>query len=106
MESSCLQTLTTPPQMHTFTRMLQGASVVGHGQADTGFSISGQTNSRLAQYIAVKELVPIVMACIVWGKILRQQNVLAHCDNQAVVEVINTGSCKNPELMHLLRSSL
>ena len=54
--------------------------------------------------IAVKELVPIVMACIVWGKIWRQQNVLAHCDNQAVVEVINTGSCKDPELMQLLRS--
>ena len=57
-----------------------------------------------ARSIAVKELVPIVMACIVWGKIWRQQNVLAHCDNQAVVEVINTGSCKDPELMQLLRS--
>ena len=30
--------------------------------------------------------------------------MLAHCDNQALVEVINTGSCKDPELMQLLRS--
>ena len=30
--------------------------------------------------------------------------MLAYCDNQAVVEVINTGSCKDPELMQLLRS--
>ena len=29
--------------------------------------------------------------------------MLAHCDNQVVVEVINTGSCKDPELMQLLR---
>ncbi len=30
--------------------------------------------------------------------------VVAHCDNQAVVEVVNSGYCKDPELMQLLRS--
>ena len=30
--------------------------------------------------------------------------MLTHCDNQAVVKVINTGSCKDPELMQLLCS--
>lgn len=53
--------------------------------------------------IAVKELLPIVMACVVWGKNWRRQVVLAHCDNQAVVEVINSGRCKDAQLMHLIR---
>ncbi len=29
--------------------------------------------------------------------------MLVHCDNEAVVEVINSGSCRDPELMQLLR---
>ena len=28
---------------------------------------------------------------------------MAHCDNQAVVEVINSGSCRDANLMQLLR---
>ena len=54
--------------------------------------------------IAAKELLPIVMACFVWGTAWRQRHVLAHCNNQAVVEVINAGSCRDPDLMQLLRS--
>lgn len=54
--------------------------------------------------IAVKELLPIVMACAVWGKQWRKQAVLAHCDNKAVVDVINAGCCRDSHLMHLLRS--
>ena len=30
--------------------------------------------------------------------------MVAHCDNQAVVEVVNAGYCKDPELMQLLRT--
>ena len=53
--------------------------------------------------IARKELLPIVIACIVWGRSWKGEVVVAHCDNQAVVEVINAGSCKDPGLMQLLR---
>ena len=56
-----------------------------------------------AHSIAVKELL-IVMACVVWGQAWRCKSVLAHCDNQAVVEVINAGYSKDPHLMQLLRS--
>ena len=55
------------------------------------------------QSIAVKELQPIVMACILWGKEWQNTSVLAHCDNQAVVEVVNSGYAKDTELMQLLR---
>ena len=55
------------------------------------------------QSIAVKELLPIVMACMVWGKTWCKNAVLVHCDNQAVVEVVNAGYCKDSHLMQLLR---
>ena len=55
------------------------------------------------QSIAVKELLPIVMACMVWGKTWCKSAVLVHCDNQAVVEVVNAGYCKDSHLMQLLR---
>lgn len=45
--------------------------------------------------IATKELLPIVLACIVWRVGWRNQCVLAHCDNQAVVDVINSGYSKD-----------
>jgi len=54
--------------------------------------------------IAAKEVVPIVIASIIWGDQWNNKSVLFHCDNQAVVEVINSGSSKDDILiMHLLR---
>ena len=35
----------------------------------------------------MKELLPIFMARIVWGITWQTNMILAHCDNQAVVEV-------------------
>ena len=55
------------------------------------------------QSIAVKELLSIVMACILWGKEWQNTSVLAHCDNQVVVEMVNSGYSKDTELMQLLR---
>lgn len=55
------------------------------------------------QNIAILELYPIVAAVFVWGAGWAGKNVLFLSDNQAVVEVINKQSCKNPILMALLR---
>ncbi len=54
--------------------------------------------------IAFKELVPIVVACMLWGREWKGQVVLAHCDNMAVVEVVNAGYSKDKMLMHLVRT--
>jgi len=54
--------------------------------------------------IAAKELVPIVLAALIWGGQWCNKLILVHCDNQAVVEVINSGSSKEATLMHLLRA--
>ena len=53
--------------------------------------------------IAVKELLPIVMACMLWGNTWRNKQVLVHCNNQAVVEVVNSGASKDQNLAQLLR---
>ena len=53
--------------------------------------------------IAVKELLPIVMATAIWGKEWSGQSVRCWCDNEAVVAVVNTGWCQDRHLMHLMR---
>ena len=57
----------------------------------------------IQQPIATKELLPIVLACLVWGKLWRNQGILVHSDNEAVVAVINSGYSKDSSLMQLLR---
>lgn len=59
--------------------------------------------SLRSSHITVKELVPVVLAAAVWGSKWAGQNVMAHCDNAAVVAVLRTGDSKEPEVMHLLR---
>ena len=54
--------------------------------------------------IAVKELLPIVLSCLVWGDTWRHQSFLGHCENQSVVAVVTTGYYRDTQLMHLLRS--
>ena len=56
-----------------------------------------------AQHITVKELVPIVLACAVWGRCWRYQHVLVWCDNMAVVHVLHSLTSRDPAIMHLLR---
>lgn len=54
-------------------------------------------------HITVKELVPIVVAAAIWGSEWAARNVMAICDNSAVVAILRSGDCKNPEVMHLMR---
>ena len=51
----------------------------------------------------MKELLPIVTACMVWGKTLSKNAVTVHCDIQVVVDVVNAGNCKDSYLVQLLR---
>ena len=56
-----------------------------------------------ASHITVKELVPIILAVAVWGCEWAGQNIMALCDNMAVVDVLRKGDSKEPQVMHLLR---
>lgn len=53
--------------------------------------------------IAFLELVPIIIAGILWGEQWASCHVRVQCDNQAVVDVIRSRYCRDDNLMHLLR---
>lgn len=53
--------------------------------------------------IAVKELVALTLAVLCWGGHFRGQRLLVHCDNQVVNAAISSGTCKNRDVMLVLR---
>lgn len=53
--------------------------------------------------IAWQELFAIVVACQIWGALLRDQRIKFKCDNEAVVNMINSKCSKIPRVMDLLR---
>ena len=53
--------------------------------------------------IMAKELVPILLSCIVWGPVLAKYRALFQCDNLSLVAAICKGSSKDKVVMHLLR---
>ena len=59
--------------------------------------------SALNDTITVKELLPIVIAAAIWGPLWQHKAVLCHCDNEAVVYILNSGTSKDPNSMSLLR---
>ena len=44
--------------------------------------------------IAVKELIPVLIAAAIWGKEWKGKQVISQCDNQAVVAVSAVGTAK------------
>ena len=53
--------------------------------------------------ITAKVLLPIVVVVASWGKAWQGKAVLARCDNMAVVAIVNSGSSREAEAMHLRR---
>ena len=53
--------------------------------------------------IAVKELIPIVLAAHIWGHEWSRKRILFKCNNQAVVSCLKYGSCRDRHLAFLLR---
>ena len=54
--------------------------------------------------ITFKELFPIVLAIFLWGICFKNCKVLFHCDNMAVVKIINKQSTRDQASMHLVRT--
>lgn len=52
--------------------------------------------------IAAKELLPIIVDVAIWGPWWRE-NVMCHCDNQSVVEVVRGGYYQDSQLALMLR---
>ena len=56
-----------------------------------------------AASISAKELVPTVVAAAIWGPHWSGSHVLFHCDNEAVVTVIQNRTAHETTLVQLLR---
>ena len=54
-------------------------------------------------HIAVKELLPIVISCAIWGQQMSFLHIRCRCDNAAVVSMLNKHTSQHPVAMHLLR---
>ena len=54
-------------------------------------------------HISVLELYPIIVAVVVWSDLLSNQCIVFHCDNLAVVFMINKQTSDNKSCMSLLR---
>ena len=54
-------------------------------------------------HIAAKELIPIIVGAVVWGKTWKGSKVVAYCDNSVVVAVVNRRYCRDKIMMQLLR---
>ena len=83
-----------------------GAS--GFGAYCDGHWVTGQWPDELhsvvsAKDITCKELFPIILALLVWGIDWANMRIIFHCDNQAVVTIINKQTCKQKHTMNLVR---
>ena len=54
-------------------------------------------------HMAVKELLPIVLACLLWGKEWLGMRVQCFCDNTAAVKVMKGGYSRDTVMMNLWR---
>lgn len=65
-----------------------------------------QTNQQLGQpgiSIAWQELFALVVACHLWGKEFSNKRILFFCDNESVVNIVNSKRCRIPRVMDLVR---
>ena len=53
------------------------------------------------QSITHKELLPVVLACAVWGWHWRRSAVMVHCNNTGAVAAVNSGYSRIPGIMRL-----
>ena len=58
----------------------------------------------LSMPIEWKELYAIVIACEAWGHHWSGKRIMFHCDNQAIVQVWESGLSRSTDLMHLVRA--
>ena len=87
--------------MHLFT---DASGSQGFGAIFKTHWFSGTWPEGLKHFqITLKELFPIVLALEIWGPLLRNQCLIFHSDNEAVVHIINKQSSKDKHIMCLVR---
>ena len=64
---------------------------------------TGRLSDLKAHSINWRELYAIVAAAATFGSAWSNKRIMLHCDNQCIVEVVRSGTCKNPQIMDLVR---
>ena len=94
------------------TRPAPGATITSDASGGWGcgaFTDSGEwfqirwPPSWSSVHITVKELLPVVVACAIWGRQWQGKTIRCQCDNAAVVAILRSGTSKSPLAMHLMR---
>lgn len=62
------------------------------------------TDVERSMSINWREMKALVTAAAVWGPTWHGKRVVFHCDNECVVHVVNSGTCKSPAIMALVRA--
>ena len=86
----------------TITSDASGSWGCGAWSGSAWFQLQWDQPTSLKQ-IATKELIPIIIAAVVWGHTWTGNQVQSLCDNKAVVTVINSRSSRESDIMQLLR---
>lgn len=53
--------------------------------------------------IAWQELFALVVACDLWGEVFSNKRILFFCDNESVVNIVNSKQSRIPRVMDLVR---
>jgi len=92
-----------PHPFITFSSDASGSWVCGASWQQHWFLCPG-AGQWTTQCIVVKDMLPVVVACAIWGPYWHHRQVLVLSDdNMAVVHVINSQSSKERTILHLLR---
>ena len=93
-----------PIQSSNSLHLYSDASKAGFGATyGSKWIQSTWPNSWTSLNIAVLELFPIYVLTSMFAQHLTNTSVIFHCDNQAVVEILNKQSSKCPKLMSIIR---
>ena len=96
-----------PTPQHLARRQLasdaSGLWGCGAWSGDKWFQVQWDA-STLGLPITVKELLPILLAGILWGSTWHSHQVECLCDNQAIVACLHSRSSRHRGIMHLLRN--
>ena len=84
-------------------RLFTDASGIGLGGYYAGKWFSVPFNNSKNHSISFLELLAVVIAVFCWGDIWRDKQVILFTDNEAIVHIWRTGSCKCPNIMTLIR---
>ena len=94
----------TPIVPSNALNMLSDASDLGYAAVYGSEWIMGEWPSQWKAFpIAVRELYPIMLIVSIFGEKLKNSCVLFHCDNKAIVAIINKQSSRDAKIMSLLR---